>query len=147
VKITGPGRTETSPLRKGARASASGSGVFSVAETSEAGKAASLTGSGPIAAVETILALQGVEESLDERAKSVMHGEQLLKLLDELRDGILAGGIPRATLSRLATAVERRRDGFSDPKLRNILDEIDLRARVELAKLEQKDAQGLPPAA
>ena len=60
-------------------------------------------------------------------------------MLDEVRDGLLAGGIPRATLNRLATAVSKRQEGFSDPKLQGVLDEIELRARVELAKLEQSD--------
>ena len=53
--------------------------------------------------------------------------------------GLLAGGIPRLTLNRLASAVSARRDGFSDPKLQSVLDEIELRARVELAKLEQSE--------
>jgi hypothetical protein len=35
--------------------------------------------------------------------------------------------------------VARRRENFSDPKLQGVLDEIELRARVELAKLEQAD--------
>ncbi len=60
-------------------------------------------------------------------------------MLDELRDGLLAGGIPRATLTRLAHAVSQRHDQFSDPRLQSVLDEIELRARVELAKLEQAD--------
>jgi hypothetical protein len=84
-----------------------------------------------------ILALQGVEDSTDSRTRSVRHGEQLLNLLDEVRDGLLAGGIPRATLNRLALAIAKRRESFVDPKLQRVLDEIDLRARVELAKLEQ----------
>jgi len=63
----------------------------------------------------------------------------LLDMLDQVRDGLLAGGIPRATLNRLANAVSKRQDGFADPKLQTVLDEIDLRARVELAKLEQSD--------
>ncbi len=60
-------------------------------------------------------------------------------MLDEVRDGLLAGGIPRGTLNRLATAVSRRQEGFADPKLQGVLDEIELRAWVELAKLEQID--------
>ena len=51
----------------------------------------------------------------------------------------LAGGIPRVTLNKLAHAVSRRQEGFADPKLQNVLDEIELRAKVELAKLEQAD--------
>jgi len=112
---------------------------FAAEETADAKTAAALTGSGPIAAVDTILALQGVEDSTDSRTRGVRHGEQLLSLLDEVRDGLLAGGIPRATLHRLANAISKRRESFVDPKLQTVLDEIDLRARVELAKLEQAE--------
>ena len=56
-----------------------------------------------------------------------------------MRNGLLAGGIPRTTLNRLANAVSRRHESFADPKLQTVLDEIELRAHVELAKLEQAD--------
>jgi hypothetical protein len=52
---------------------------------------------------------------------------------------LLAGGIPRATLNRLAAAVTRRHEAFADPKLQDVLDQIELRAHVELAKLEVLD--------
>ena len=55
---------------------------------------------------------------------------------NEVRDGLLAGGIPRPTLSRLAHGIAKRRESYADEKLQGVLDEIDLRARVELAKLE-----------
>ena len=38
-----------------------------------------------------------------------------------------------------AVAVGRRHESFTDPKLQAVLDEIELRAHVELAKLEQAD--------
>ncbi len=60
-------------------------------------------------------------------------------MLDELRDGLLGGAVPRVTLSRIAQAVGQRQDHFADPKLQGVLDEIELRACVELAKLEQAD--------
>jgi Class II flagellar assembly regulator len=63
----------------------------------------------------------------------------LLTLLDEVRDGLLSGGIPRMILNRLALAITKRRESFADPKLQTVIDEIDLRARVELAKLEQAE--------
>lgn len=62
-------------------------------------------------------------------------------MLDQVRDGLLAGGIPRVTLNRLANAVTKRRENFTDPKLQTVLDEIELRAHVELAKLEMIDKQ------
>jgi hypothetical protein len=116
---------------------------FAAEEIADAKTAAALTGTGPIAAVNTILALQGVEDSADSRTRGVRHGEQLLSLLDEVRDGLLAGGIPRTTLHRLALAISKRRESFVDPQLQTVLDEIDLRARVELAKLEQAERPGI----
>lgn len=139
MKISGSGRVDTPSVRRGGRVGSGGGGSFSVDSSGDAQKAAGLTGAGPLAAIDTILTLQSVDDALSGRTRAVQHGEQLLHLLDELRDGLLAGGIPRLTLNRLALAVSSRRDGFTDPKLQNVLDEIELRARVELAKLEQAE--------
>ncbi len=141
MEIKGPGRVEpSSPRRVGKTASGSDS-VFRASEAGEPPRAQTVSGPGPIAAVETILVLQELDDSTGGRSKGVAHGEQLLEMLDQVRDGLLAGGIPRTTLNRLAAAVGRRQESFADPKLQGILDEIDLRARVELAKLEQADAR------
>jgi hypothetical protein len=137
MKIEGSGRVESSGVRRVSKSTTSSS--FSVSDTSEQERAVTVAGPGPIASVESILTLQGLDDSTSGRSKSVSHGEQLLEMLDQVRDGLLAGGIPRSTLNRLASAVSRRQDGFADPKLQTVLDEIDLRARVELAKLEASD--------
>ena len=140
LEIKSPRRLESaSPTRRAGRAAATGGSNFTTEEITDAKAAVALTGGGPIAAVDTILALQGVEDSTDSRKRSVHHGEQLLTLLDEVRDGLLAGAIPRNTLHRLALAIAKRRESFIDPALQGVLDEIDLRARVELAKLEQAE--------
>ena len=129
----------TSAVRRAGRVGPAEGNSFAAEEIADAKTAVALTGTGPLSAVDTILALQGIEDSTDSRKRSVSHGEQLLSLLDEVRDGLLAGGIPRATLNRLALAITKRRETFADPHLQGVLDEIDLRARVELAKLEQAE--------
>jgi hypothetical protein len=140
MKIEGSGGVDRTSIRRVAKGPSSGStSAFSVTEATEEARAATISAPGPIASVESILTLQGLDDSTSGHSKSVSHGEQLLDMLDQVRDGLLAGGIPRATLNRLATAVSRRQEGFADPKLQTVLDEIDLRARVELAKLEQSD--------
>jgi len=142
MKIEGSGRVESSSVRRVAKGGTSGTiSSFSLAETAEQERAVTVAGPGPIASVESILTLQGLDDSTSGHSKSISHGEQLLDMLDQVRDGLLAGGIPRSTLNRLATAVSKRQDGFADPKLQTVLDEIDLRARVELAKLEASDKQ------
>ena len=136
VEIKGPGRVEPSAIKRKANAGVGGGG-FSVGG-GEA-HAQIVSGPGPIAALDSILMLQGMDDSTQGKSKSMAHGEQLLDLLDSVRDGLLAGGIPRATLNKLAAAVTRRHESFADPKLQEVLDQIELRAHVELAKLEQLD--------
>ena len=41
--------------------------------------------------------------------------------------------------SNVRLAISKRRESFVEPALQGVLDEIDLRARVELAKLEQAE--------
>lgn len=138
MEIKSTGRIETASVRRTSRGASAGDGSFKIADSGESARA-SIAAPGPLAAVETILTLQNIEDSTDGRSKATARGEQILDLLDHVRDGLLAGGIPRTTLNRLASAVSRRQENFSDPRLQNVLDEIELRARVELAKLEQAD--------
>jgi hypothetical protein len=136
MEIKGPGRVGTASIRR--KTSSSSDSSFTVSDPAES-HGAIVAGPGPIAALDSILMLQGMDDSTDGRAKGQAHGEQLLNLLDAVRDGLLAGGIPRSTLNKLAVAVTRRHDIFADPRLQDVLDQIELRAHVELAKLEQLD--------
>jgi len=137
MEIKSTSRVETSAIRRKTAAASTG-GNFQISENAEP-HAQIVAGPGPIAALDSILALQDMGDHADGRSKGLAHGEQLLEILDSVRDGLLSGGIPRATLNRLAVAVTRRHDVFADPKLQDVLDQIELRAHVELAKLEQLD--------
>lgn len=132
------GNLSTRRVAKGTSGTSTDS--FSV-QTSEQPHTQSLAAPGPLTALDSILTLQNVDDATQSPSKGVARGEALLQLLDDVRDGLLSGGIPRATLNKLASAVSRRHENFSDPKLQGVLDEIELRARVELAKLEQIDQQ------
>jgi hypothetical protein len=144
MEIKGTGPVGSTSIRRVARgATSTTDSVFKpvTTEAEDQPRAQTVAGPGPIAAVETILTLQGFDDAGDGKSKGLAHGQTLLDMLDQVRDGLLAGAIPRTTLSRLAAAVSKKQEGFVDPKLQNVLDEIDLRARVELAKLEQAEAQ------
>jgi len=141
MKIEGNGRIDTARLiRRTTSGAAASDSAFKVSDGSEV-RGQVVSGPGPIAALESILTLQGMDDALSGPAKGVAHGQHLLDLLDQVRDGLLAGGIPRSTLNRLAVAVGRRHEVFTDPTLQVVLDEIELRAHVELAKLEQADME------
>lgn len=136
MEIKGTSRVEAGAIRRKSATATGGDFNVGGGQDSQGGIVA---GPGPIAALDSILALQDMGDPTDGRSKGLAHGEQLLDILDSVRDGLLAGGIPRATLNRLAVAVTRRHDVFADPALQDILDQIELRAHVELAKLEQLD--------
>ena len=64
------------------------------------------------------------------------HAEDLLDGLEEVRNALLDGALPRQRLDELVRLVRMRRERVLDPRLADVLDEIELRCRVELAKLE-----------
>jgi class II flagellar assembly regulator FliX len=138
MEIKSPGRIDSTSLRRVTKGPAGTDSSFSVSGAHEA-RAQVVAAPGPLTALDSILTLQGMDDSTDGRSKGLAHGEHLLDMLDQVRDGLLAGGIPRSTLNRLAVAVGRRHETFADPKLQGVLDEIELRAHVELAKLEMMD--------
>ena len=54
------------------------------------------------------------------------------------RQVILAGAIPKDRLQELAHLVREKRERGADPIVSRLLDEIELRAEVELAKLSRR---------
>jgi hypothetical protein len=127
------------PRRVGTAQPAS-SGDFAAAlheESAAAGGKSAVGGAVGLAGVSTVLALQGAPDSTERRARrrAVQHGDAMLDDLEEIRLGLLLGSIPRARLEQLAQLVRARREQVDDPKWMAILDEIELRAAVELAKL------------
>ena len=55
-----------------------------------------------------------------------------------MRDGLLAGTLSRDSIIRLAQLVRSQRPEVDDQRLKDVLDEIELRAEVELAKLDSR---------
>jgi hypothetical protein len=79
----------------------------------------------------------GLRDATDRSGgRSKKRAEDILDKLEELRVGLLDGSIPRDRLQALDQLVQQHREQVSDPRLAEILDEIELRARVELAKLD-----------
>jgi hypothetical protein len=75
------------------------------------------------------------------RASGVADTGALLSLQEipagSLRDGLVMGRMAPDTVRRLADEVDQARAEVDDPGLNEILDEIELRAHVELAKLRR----------
>lgn len=136
MKITGPGRLGSVPARPGRVSRGKGSGGFASAMGGEPEGAAPVRAHAPMGAVDGILAVQEVPDALKGRSRGLARGYNLLDRLDDIRLGLLMGAIPRAGLLDLRRQLRARRSALHDPRLAAILDEIDLRAAVELAKLD-----------
>ena len=133
MKVDGP-RAIEAPRVTRARA-APGSGATFAPDTAGETRAARVSGGVAIATVDALIALQEAPDALKGRAKAARRGRDMLDLLDDVRHGMLVGSVSRGTLQRLVALVDARREDFVDPGLSAVLDEIELRARVELAKL------------
>ncbi|GLQ07409.1 flagellar assembly protein FliX [Sneathiella chinensis] len=97
--------------------------------------ASNVASASPIASIDAIMALQGVDDSTTGNKKALMLGQDLLARLEEVRHGLLLGSIPVERLKRLQSALEGMDVAGADPKLAEIVRDIEVRAAVELAKL------------
>jgi hypothetical protein len=136
MKIDPLASQPSSSLRRKQRGETAGSGDFAEALEGEASSVASVAGTANLGKVDALLALQEVPDSLTGDAQAKTRGEDLLDELEQLRLGFLAGTLQRAQLVRLNRLLAGRREQIHDPRLAAIIAEIELRAAVELAKLE-----------
>jgi hypothetical protein len=117
----------------------SGGGVFELGQGSEPQQARPAAAVAAPATIDALLALQAVEDPLLRKRKAARRGKQLLDTLDGLTADLLAGRLSDGRLNQLMAVMSQVREK-TEPGLDALLDDIELRARVELAK------RGLYPA-
>ena len=90
-----------------------------------------------VATVDNLFMLQEVAEDMSGRRRAAMQrGSSMLDRLDDIRVALLTGSLPRGQLESLRRMAKERGDVLNDPQLQSVLDEIELRVAVELAKLD-----------
>jgi hypothetical protein len=145
MKVSGiGGAAAAGPTSKTAKTAKSSAGGFAenLASLDQATEEpAAVDTPSAVSGIAALLVTQGVGDSLEREArrKMVQYGEDLLDKLEELRHGLLIGSIPKEKLIVMAQMVRSRRDSVPDPHLASLLDEIELRVEVELAKLSPRD--------
>lgn len=102
-------------------------------------EAHAVEGASGIGSVDAIFLAQSVGDTDEREARQrlIHRGEDILDKLEEVRHGLLLGVVPREKLESLAHSVRTKRENCPDPRLGALLDEIELRAEVELAKLSR----------
>ncbi len=139
MKIT-PTNSVSAP-RVGSGGKPAAGQAFAVPETEEAAAPAAARASLGVSGVnslDALIALQQVEEPLSRRKRAIARAGRLLDALDEVKLALLEESPSPAILQRLAAAVREERVGAEDAGLQGLLDQIETRAAVELAKMDQR---------
>jgi hypothetical protein len=132
MRIESGQRVAAGGVRGSGRGAAADAG-FAVASEPATARAASIESAGPLASLDALLALQAVDDPLLKKRKLVRRGRSLLDGLEALRREVLAGPVGEGRLNHLMALVGQAREQ-ADPGLDALIDDIELRVQVELAK-------------
>ena len=138
MKVSGPSSLGSAAApRVGARPAAGGFSVAGagggVAEAAHAAPSIAVSG---VSSLDALLALQEVSGPLERRRKAVRRAGRILDVLDEIKIALLDGDVTPTALDRLVLAVRQEQASVDDARLAGVLNEIEARAAVEIAKLE-----------
>lgn len=135
MKVERPGRAGIQGLTRGKK-KAGPDAKFSLGATRAEVPTPSVSGLGPVTMVDALLAVQeSGGRGQNRQARGQKSATEMLDLLQKVQSGLLLGEIAGADLHRLKTVMAERRKQENDPQLTQILEDIEVRASVELAKL------------
>lgn len=138
MRIEGPrGPSDVKKADK-TKKSSGASGAFGSFLADEADAPAAASGAGSIAHVGGLLAVQSSEDPTERKARKRMvdRADKVLDALGDVHRGLVAGTLSVADMKGISARIAERRERVTDPVLAGLLDEVELRAAVELAKLE-----------
>ncbi|MTI10588.1 flagellar assembly protein FliX [Curvivirga aplysinae] len=142
IRVSGPsGPRATSSTKKTGKVQSAGSGFASAlnetSDTDETASAASVDSVAPVSSLDALLAVQSVDDATSGKSpkrQAIDWAENLLDQLDGIRHALLRGQVPPEKLQQIANDIAKRKETTNDPRLESILDDIELRTAVELAK-------------
>ncbi len=140
MRIEGPGAgNATDKTKRTQRGNGAAPGQFARTLGAMAGgddAAPPVAGAGAATGVEALLAAQDVtDESPGGRHRQAYaRGREQLDALQQMHRRLVAGALSESELEALARASSEPRPSVRDPGLSQVLDEIDVRVQVELAK-------------
>jgi hypothetical protein len=139
MKVEANRAVGTQGIRKDGKGKGSSSFADSLSPVDSDTAPSGVSSAPALSGVEALFALQEVPDATDDRTRAAAKGDKLLDRLDDLRTGLLLGHISRDKLAELARLARDSSENVADPQLREVLQEIELRAQVELAKLQTSE--------
>ncbi|KPQ11400.1 MAG: Class II flagellar assembly regulator [Saliniramus fredricksonii] len=128
-------KTTASPIAAAAARRRTSGSSFAVSDASDARPAASAASAAPVGSLDALLALQEESDEGERRRKAARRGHDILDSLDRLKAALLSGKVPARDLQTIVARLSERNTFSGDPRLDEIIAHIELRAKVELAKL------------
>jgi hypothetical protein len=137
MKVQGPSSTQAA---QNARRTGGAVAPGFVLPSGEMDAPASVARAAPLTNLTNIgalLALQTEDAVMERRRRATRRSSSLLDQLDSIRISILSGGVSHQQVHALRTTLNEQRANVDDLELNALLDDIELRAEVELAKLQK----------
>lgn len=139
MKVTG-----FTPIKSGSgvkkRGSTSAVGSFAdllgLSDTADTSSATASSSVSSASSINNLLSLQEIQDDGKGNQKAMEQGHDMLDSLEQLRHSILTGSIPVHILRNINNQLAVKKQYISDPRLMEIIEDIELRASVELAKIE-----------
>ncbi len=138
MKVSGTGSTAAAGgAQRAGRPSAEGFAPQASEGARETAAPGAVSGTAALTSLDVLLALQETPGPTERRKRAIQRAGGLLDALDQVKLALLdEAGDPRGALDRLRALTRDMRDGVEDMGLEAVLDEVDTRAAVELAKDE-----------
>ncbi len=140
MRIVGPNQTNGTAGPAASRKAGGTGARFSLESSAETARPQTTSAAGGVGGLDSLLALQGLEDAGERRKRFARRGRTALDLLDELKAELLTADLRHETLHRLRDTLSELTEKSGTPGLDEILGEIELRVAVEIAKRTPKAA-------
>jgi hypothetical protein len=123
-------------IKKKSAVSTSGGGEFDgLLSVGDSGSTSPASYANSIGSINSIFSVQEMSIGIIDPEEAKEKGLELLDELKKLRNGIVMEQINIQSLQHLLNKIQNEKIHVADPKLQEIVDDIETRASVELAKL------------
>ncbi len=134
------GKAGAAGKKKGTSSSSGADFLGLLSSSGEAENSSPVTSASDISSInsmDTLLALQEMPDEEIQKHKAMQESKGTLEALESLRVALLTGSISGNLVHNLKNVIAIQKQRVNDPRLMSIINDIELRAAVELAKLER----------